>query len=217
LLLLHLKKEVLLRSKYLKLIVPIFLAYFSFSGGLQDKEMKRKQSVVQLVPIGNIPQDLVSWLATSAEQVVPFQVKPGTSIEIPPKAYDPNRDQYRGERLLDSLNKLEDRKAERILGLIDVDCYAEGLNFIFGQASFSSRVAVVCLPRLHQSYYHLPEDAELFRERVLKEVIHELGHTWNLAHCPDPHCVMHFSNSLPDTDKKKHEFCELCQRRLKWK
>jgi hypothetical protein len=28
------------------------------------------------------------------------------------------------------------------------------------------------------------------------ETVHELGHLLNLGHCPNPRCVMHFSNSL---------------------
>jgi archaemetzincin len=96
----------------------------------------------------------------------------------------------------------------------EVDCYASGLNFIFGQAMMGGREAFVALPRLRESFYGLPEDTILFRERVLKEVVHELGHAWELSHCADPHCVMHFSNSLRDTDAKGKDFCPRCQARI---
>lgn len=177
---------------------------------------KSKDGVVRLVPIGTVPDDLLRWLSQSAEKAVPYKFVVERPVPVPEQAYDPQRRQYRGESLLTALRKLEDGKSDRILGLIDADCYSNGLNFIFGQASLNGTVAVVVLPRLRQSYYHVPEDPQLFRERVLKEVIHELGHTWNLPHCPDPLCVMHFSNSLPDTDKKGYRFCSLCQRKLKW-
>ena len=54
----------------------------------------------------------------------------------------------------------------------------------------------------------------LFHERVIKEAVHELGHTYGLSHCPDATCVMHFSNSLPDTDFKGKAFCPVCQAAL---
>jgi archaemetzincin len=104
--------------------------------------------------------------------------------------------------------------AERVLGLTYVDCYVPGLNFIFGQAASGRREAFVALPRLCQSFYGLPEDPALFRQRAIKEVVHELGHTWGLSRCPDPRCVMHFSNSLHDTDVKGPGFCSQCRDRL---
>ncbi|MEA2005134.1 MAG: hypothetical protein U9O50_02570 [Acidobacteriota bacterium] len=46
------------------------------------------------------------------------------------------------------------------------------------------------------------------------EAVHELGHTYGLSHCPDAKCVMHFSNSLLDTDKKSASFCTHCHKLL---
>jgi archaemetzincin len=43
--------------------------------------------------------------------------------------------------------------------------------------------------------------------------VHELGHVFGLEHCPDPECVMHFSNSLLDTDRKSTSFCSQCRAR----
>jgi archaemetzincin len=101
-----------------------------------------------------------------------------------------------------------------LLGLIEADCYAPGLNFIFGQAKPHGREAFVALPRLRQSFYGLPEDPTLLRQRALTEAVHELGHTWSLTHCPDPQYVMHFSNSLRETDVKGSNFCPRCSHRL---
>ena len=67
---------------------------------------------------------------------------------------------------------------------------------------------------LRQEFYGLPRDKNLFRERALKEAVHELGHTYGLGHCPDSTCVMHFSNSLPDTDLKGWKFCPDCQEKV---
>jgi len=73
---------------------------------------------------------------------------------------------------------------------------------------------VIALPRLRQSFYDLPEDEALFHQRAVKEAVHELGHTYGLGHCRNPHCVMSFSNSLLDVDRKERDFCFPCRRKL---
>ncbi|HBR21281.1 MAG TPA: hypothetical protein DD713_01730 [Nitrospiraceae bacterium] len=52
-------------------------------------------------------------------------------------------------------------------------------------------------------------------ERCVKEAIHELGHAYNLGHCPDPRCIMFFSNRLRDTDVKGTGFCSVCKMQVK--
>jgi predicted Zn-dependent protease len=53
-----------------------------------------------------------------------------------------------------------------------------------------------------------------FMKDWLKNQYIELGHAFGLAHCSSTRCVMHFSNSLHDTDFKKRDFCDSCS--CKW-
>jgi len=85
------------------------------------------------------------------------------------------------------------------------------LNFVFGEADVLARIAIIGLPRLRQEYYGLEPDQDLFLQRAAKEAIHEAGHTCGLGHCTDPQCIMHFSNSLGDTDVKTTRFCDACR------
>ncbi len=169
----------------------------------------------KLVPIGPVPVDLLAWLADRLGEVFNRTVVVGEAVPLPERGYAPRRRQYRGDAFIVALRALPGPTAERVLGVTDVDCYAPGLNFIFGQATLTGGEAFIALPRLRQSFYGLPDDPVLFRQRVLTEAVHELGHTWGLTHCPDPHCVMHFSNTLHDTDVKGSAFCTRCQGRLR--
>jgi archaemetzincin len=101
-----------------------------------------------------------------------------------------------------------------ILGICNFDAYSSGLNFVLGQASLTGGVAVIYLPRLRQEFYGLGADTSIFIERVLKEATHEVGHAFGLDHCPKRSCVMHFSNSLADTDRKAKDFCNICRNKL---
>ena len=73
---------------------------------------------------------------------------------------------------------------------------------------------MVSLRRLRPEHYGAPPDEKRLEERALKEAIHELGHTYGLGHCQDERCVMYFSNSLGDTDRKQALFCPLCRKGL---
>ena len=78
------------------------------------------------------------------------------------------------------------------------------------------RRAIIALPRLRQGLYGLPEDMALFCERVVKEAVHELGHTFGLGHCRDRRCVLAFPNALMDTDYKGPGFCTRCQKQAQY-
>jgi len=99
----------------------------------------------------------------------------------------------------------------KLLVLCNFDAYSNGLNFVFGQAHMNGKVAAVYLPRLRQEFYGLEENENLFLQRVLKEAVHEIGHAFGLGHCPISRCVMHFSNSISDTDAKAKDFCQACR------
>jgi archaemetzincin len=166
---------------------------------------------IVLVPVGAVPADLVQGLVAPLSAAFGLPCRVAAPVPIPPAAYDRRRRQHLGQGILAALARLDIPHAGRVLGVIDADCYAPGLNFIFGQANVPGRDCFIALPRLRQSFYGLPEDEPLFRQRVLKEAVHELGHTYGLGHCPDPRCVMHFSNSLHDTDVKGAGLCSNCR------
>jgi archaemetzincin len=135
--------------------------------------------------------------------------------------FNEQRKQFNSDELLRWLETTRMNKTKSydlsktiILGICNFDAYSSGLNFVFGQAYVTGGVAVIYLPRLRQEFYGLGADRSIFIERVLKEATHELGHAFGLEHCPKQFCVMHFSNSVVDTDYKAKDCCNIGNNKL---
>lgn len=133
-------------------------------------------------------------------------------IRVPEEAFDLVRKQYDADAILRKIEDYAEKRSryDRVLGVIDADTFVQGLNFVFGEANCPGRVALVSLWRLKPEFHGRSSNRELFFERSLKEVVHELGHTLGLQHCLNPFCVMHFSNAIVETDVKNSFFCEKC-------
>jgi len=175
------------------------------------------ENKIYLVPIGSVEGSVLESLDTELEKAFNCRVEQHEKMALPQDAFDPKRNQYFCPHILNILRSFIEPGGtdDKVLGIADVDLYVHGLNFVFGQAELSGHFAVISLTRLRQSYYGLPEDKNIFIERTIKEAVHELGHVYGLEHCPDSACVMHFSNSLDDTDRKSATFCSRCSKKLK--
>lgn len=118
--------------------------------------------------------------------------------------------QVNGEDLLSEVSRLRSKlESDYAIGFVKDDLYVPDLNFVFGLASREGGSAVVSSHRLASPH------PGLYRDRLTKEVVHELGHVFGLGHCEGLHCVMHFSNSLEDTDIKNSILCPKCESRLR--
>ncbi len=168
--------------------------------------------MITLAAVGDVDLSILEDLQPLLERIFETEVQVNGVVPVPERALDARRNQYCSPVLLSSLPSppLLDNK---VLGVTEVDIFTPNLNFIFGQAEVGGGRALISLCRLRPEYYHLTQNEPLFRERVLKEAVHELGHTLGLGHCPRPSCVMHFSTFLGDTDVKGWEFCSSCRAR----
>ena len=167
--------------------------------------------VLQLLPIGNMDDGLLKDLRPAVEEIlcVPCKVLP---VRLDPEfAFHGERQQYHSSEILQRMQKFVTADSWRVLGIAAVDLYIPILTFVFGEAQMSGPCAVLSAHRLRQEFYGLPPDPELFRQRLIKEAVHELGHTLNLTHCDDYRCVMASSHAAEWIDLKESALCGNCR------
>jgi archaemetzincin len=167
--------------------------------------------LLQLLPIGNVDSGLFKDLSPVLEKIfsVPCNVLP---VRLDPEfAFHGERQQYHSSQLLRRMQSLVTADSWRVLGIASVDLYIPILTFVFGEAQMSGPCAVLSVHRLRQEFYGLPADPELFRRRLIKEAVHELGHTLNLTHCDDYRCAMASSHAVEWIDLKESALCSVCR------
>ena len=166
--------------------------------------------IVSLVPIGQVDRALLEPLAEGLTWClrVACSIQPnGLDADF---AFNPVRGQYHSTEILKKILQKQPADRWKVLGVTEMDLYIPVLTFVFGEAQLADGGAVVSTHRLRQEFYGLPDNPELLRERLLKEAIHELGHTYGLRHCSEYSCVMSASNGVERIDLKSASFCPAC-------
>ena len=172
-----------------------------------------KQKIV-LISFGQFEPDYFQWLAAAIQQELGIPVETAYDYSELNNFYDPARRQYDGNKLIKYIHSAYNNDYIKTIGLFRVDLFIPILTYIFGQAIFKGNVGVVSLFRLKNELYGLKANDKLLFERFLKEVIHELGHTFGLTHCVSPVCVMRPSTYIEDVDEKKPHLCANCRQKL---
>lgn len=164
---------------------------------------------IKIVPLINPPPFIIDEIKHNFEETFNLPVITLNIINIPDSYKNSLRNQYRVSKIFSYLKEICPDDSLKIIGVISEDIYEEGYNFLFGSAELNGKYSIISIYRLYD------ENESLFKKRVVKEAIHELGHTFGLNHCDNKICVMNFSLSINDVDKKDKHFCKLCENKLR--
>ena len=166
--------------------------------------------MIGVAAAGAVDEEAVAFAASSLASALSVATALLGPLPEPSYAYDGSRGQYSSTLIL--LDAVARRPAEvaKVLVLTEHDLFIPMLSFVFGQAQVDGPVAVMSLARLRQEFYGVRGDRALLLQRVRKEALHEIAHTYGLTHCSDPSCTLSLSTDIRQLDRKGGDFCAGC-------
>jgi archaemetzincin len=169
--------------------------------------------IVPIRPVDHVElTSLIAPLTTTFEQSVSIEE---LNYVDPAFAFNSYRNQFNSTSIIAALLERYPAHQGKIIGITTVDLFVPVLTYVFGEAQLDGKVAVLSSFRLREELFGLDPNPELEHNRLVKEAVHELGHTFGLIHCPIPECVMHASSSAEEVDVKGKNFCDECEQTLK--
>jgi archaemetzincin len=165
---------------------------------------------ILISPIRIYEPELLSEIRYAIHSAFGYPVIISSLLEDITFAYYPGRGQYNSTAILQKLEELAPPGVLKVIAVTRVDLFIPILTYVYGEAQLGGRSCVVSTHRLMDDSPISFEEKKI-RERILKEAVHELGHTFNIRHCNDPMCIMHFCRSVEDVDRKSDRLCRYCR------
>lgn len=158
----------------------------------------------------NLDAGIYESIGREIQSTFGFQAQIKSLIRNINFAFDPIRNQYHSTRILEKLSDQAPLYAAKVIAVTGVDLFIPILTYVYGEAQLDGKACIISTYRLKEGL-SLTKLAKGFEERIVKEALHELGHTFNLRHCKDKSCIMHYCRSIKDVDRKSAQLCRYCK------
>ena len=167
-----------------------------------------------IVPLQDPDEALVEMIADSVRERFHLEVKVVDNMEMPEEAWYKPRKRWRADVILDTFDELELENAEHVAGITEkpisttkgdyYDWGVAGLGALDGRSSVLSSY-------YFRNYRKQPKKYQRYMENL---VLHEVGHTLGLDHCPLERCIMADAKGKAVTaaEKSVNELCPRCTR-----
>jgi archaemetzincin len=165
---------------------------------------------IVISPIGEIDSTLSHLISNEVARIFSMRTEILSLMNKVDFAFDAKRRQYYSTPILDRLADAAPSWAIKVLGITTEDLFIPILTHVYGEAQLGGKTCIISTCRLDEEN-PMSKLGNPFNHRVVKEAIHELGHTFKLRHCPENNCVMHYCRSIVDVDRKTDQLCRHCR------
>lgn len=165
---------------------------------------------VGVVPFGEVDVIVLKTVAAHILGYLQIDTEIAPPLEYPGYAYDNKRLQYDAGAILKVFESVSFHSYTKVIGILDADLFVPILTYVFGEARQGGKCALVSLHRLRKNPDGSEASSPVLFERAAKVALHELGHLFNLIHCDNERCLMHFSGGIRDLDRAPPYFCRYC-------
>ena len=172
--------------------------------------MSSKSNLIGVVSMGEVPDIVPKSIAAHISGYLDLSATILTPLDHPTYAFDKNRLQYNVAAILKELEPMPFKGVDKVVCVLSVDLFVPLFTHVYGEARQGGKLALVSLFRLKDSQGESTPPSAIVLERAAKVALHELCHLYNLHHCDDTQCLMHFSGVLEDLDKAPLYFCRYC-------
>lgn len=171
--------------------------------------------IIVVVPIGNPAPALAEHVAASLRERFTFAVRVVPNVAMPEEAwYDP-RKRWRAEKLLDFLDEHNVGEAWRVTGITEAPISTtKGEVKDWGIADLGSLGGRSSVYTAYLFRRFKTKDPARYSRYMENLVLHEVGHTLGLHHCPLDRCIMADAKGKAITAARKsiNEYCPRCHR-----
>jgi len=174
--------------------------------------MSAESNRIGVVAIGEVPDIAPKVIAAHISGYLKLHATVLPPLEQPTYALNKERLQYNVATILKELEGIRFKGVSKVVGVLTVDLFVPLFTHVFGEARKGGKVALVSLFRLKKGVSEHTSLSSEVLERAAKVALHELCHLYNLNHCDDRKCLMHFSGGLEDLDTMPLYFCRYCSK-----
>ncbi|MBC2711948.1 MAG: Zn-dependent protease [Desulfosarcina sp.] len=168
------------------------------------------RETILIAPIGDFDADILYAVEKMVPRIfgMPCRIEP--LLDDIGFAWNAERRQFHSTAILAELSGKAPIDAFKVIALTRKDLFIPILTHVYGEAQLGGTSCIVSTCRLTSGISTVGQRS-LYLERITKETAHELGHTFDLRHCKDHQCLMHYCRSIGDVDAKSSQLCRYCE------
>jgi archaemetzincin len=177
---------------------------------------KENDLTVALLPYEHFDTTLIHFVQKETEAFYHCKTILLQSTNLPQFAFYSSRNRYRADSLLRYETGFLSNKIDAIAGLTNKDISTSKDEIkdwgVFGLGMCPGKVCVISIYRLERASKTVAQ----LKERLVKVVLHEIGHNLGLPHCSNnKECLMtDAGGTIQQVDNERKWLCEKCQFKL---